>query len=243
MKKGMMVLSIVVLLVLSFVSGYLISSSEMFGGGGDAPDQVEVPVWKEGMYWVYAYSTPDVDHTLAKTVVATIDDEDYNLGIDNLVDAQRHAVLNYNPMLGRITKDHLGIYEEGEPQTVLLFPLEVGKTWRFTMLGNEGLDTKVVSEAAIVASASAAESIPAMPAGSASGPTITKSLYMTSSRLTPWSASINASSLARACTRSTSASPCSPSANACPVPTATTSTVIPLSSSKTGKIASSRPES
>jgi hypothetical protein len=145
MKKGLMVLTIVILLVLSFVSGYLISSSEMFGGGGDVPDQVEVPVWKEGMYWVYAYSTPDVDHTLAKTVVATIDDENYNLGIDNLVDAQRHAVLNYNPMLGRITKDHLGIYEEGEPQTVLLFPLEVGKSWRFTMLGNEGLDTKVVS--------------------------------------------------------------------------------------------------
>jgi hypothetical protein len=140
-----MALFIVLLLALSFMAGYYLSSTDVLDWQDGTPDSVKQPEWEVGQYWVYAFTTPDVENTIAKIVVTETDAENYHLGISSRLDAQRHAVLNYNPMLGRITKENLGLYEEGVPQTVLLFPLEKGKTWRFTMMGMEGLDTKVTS--------------------------------------------------------------------------------------------------
>jgi hypothetical protein len=145
MRKGILALFIVLLLVLSFLAGFYLRSADVPYWSDGTPDNVKQPEWEIGQYWVYAFTTPEVENTIAKIVVTEIDSENYHLGISSRLDAQRHAVLNYNPMLGRITKENLGVYEEGEPQTVLLFPLEKGKTWRFTLMGMEGLDAKVTS--------------------------------------------------------------------------------------------------
>ena len=78
-------------------------------------------------------------------------------------------------------------------------------------------------------------------AGSAGGPTMTKSLYITARRFTPKPASTNASSRAGACDSTTSTSPFSPSFIALPLPTAITSTFTLKRCSNGGRIAPSRP--
>jgi len=70
-------------------------------------------------------------------------------------------------------------------------------------------------------SASSAEASPLMWAGSDAGPTIRKSLCMTSRRSVPLPCCIHWTSLCGAWTRTTSASPRAPSARAAPVPTLT----------------------
>jgi hypothetical protein len=59
------------------------------------------------------------------------------LGISSEGEAQRHAVINHNPFLGRVTMDGLSVYENGEPQPVFNFPWEVGSTWDFRLLGQD----------------------------------------------------------------------------------------------------------
>ena len=44
------------------------------------------------------------------------------VGISSEKEAQRHAVVNHNPFLGRVTFDQLSVYENGEPQRVFNFP-------------------------------------------------------------------------------------------------------------------------
>ena len=59
------------------------------------------------------------------------------LSISSLTEARRHAVLNHNPFLGRITHSDLSAYENGIPQPVLSFPLESGKSWAYTLFNIE----------------------------------------------------------------------------------------------------------
>ena len=53
-----------------------------------------------------------------RLVVATTDVEEdgtaYMLAISSIGEARRHAVLNHNPFLGRITHEHLSPFENGE---------------------------------------------------------------------------------------------------------------------------------
>ena len=95
---------------------------------------------------------------------------------------------------------------------------------------------------AILASDATTSFEPAMPAGSAGGPTTTKSLYITSKRSTPPPSAMNFSSAALACTSSTSPSPFSAFLIAWPVPTATTRTSIPVFLVNSGSSTSNRPE-
>ena len=140
----MMVAVLVVLLIAgSFLAGIYLGSASLRAGAGDEPRMARLPAWELGRFWFFAFDTPDIDPTMARIVVATKNESQYQLGIDNLADAQRHAVLNYNPMLGRITTDRLAVFEKGAPQTILLFPLEKGKSWNFTLLGREGWVAKV----------------------------------------------------------------------------------------------------
>ena len=85
-------------------------------------------------------------------------------------------------------------------------------------------EAKAAPEPAIFASAATASVIPATPAGSDGGPTITKSLYITSARAIPWPSATNVISAGFAWTKSTSPSPFAAFRIACPVPTATTRT-------------------
>ena len=110
------------------------------GGGGGSSQSMEVPAWETGDWWLYTFSTPDYSDDTARLVVASTSEEDgtaYMLAISSLTEARRHAVLNHNPFLGRMTHDGLSAYENGVPQPVLAFPLEEGDSWSFTLFSVE----------------------------------------------------------------------------------------------------------
>jgi hypothetical protein len=102
-------------------------------------EQKLLPEWKVGDQWLYTFITPQFGEDSARLVVAEIDDEEgaYLLGISSKTEAQRHAVINHNPFIGRITLDGLSVYENSEPQPVFSFPWTVGDTWGFTLFGQE----------------------------------------------------------------------------------------------------------
>ena len=126
------------LLMLSFsLAGCLESGNSLNNGPGD-PDLSAPAEWQIGQWWLYTFSTPDWEDDSARLVVAEDDAEGgtaYMLAISSEREAKRHAVLNHNPFLGRITHDNLSAYENGAPQSVLNFPLETGKSWSFTLFG------------------------------------------------------------------------------------------------------------
>ncbi len=113
--------------------------------GGDSSDpspgdaNLSTPAqWQIGQWWLYTFSTPDWEDDSARLVVAEDDAEDgtaYMLAISSEREARRHAVLNHNPFLGRITHDNLSAFENGEARSALNFPLDTGKTWSFTLFG------------------------------------------------------------------------------------------------------------
>lgn len=135
-------------------------------GGNSANSSLNVPMWEIGENWLYTFSTPDYSDDIARLVVATVDEEDggtaYMLGISSLTEARRHAVLNHNPFLGRITHGNLSAYENGEPQQVLQFPLKQNSVWEFTLF-SIGWNAVVISadsdSAAIRATSSDGQSL------------------------------------------------------------------------------------
>jgi len=128
-----------------FIAGMLSGTVDISFPNSSDEEEVPCPNWETGHFWTYAFRTPDINPTVATTVVATKNETQYQLGIDDRLDAQRHAVLNYNPMLGRVTVDNLAVFEKGIPQNIFLFPMEKGKTWAFSFLDRERWDAKVVS--------------------------------------------------------------------------------------------------
>ena len=69
-------------------------------------ETVDVPVWEVGDWWLYTFSTPEYTDDTARLVVASVSEESGTanmLAISSLTEARRHAVLNHNPFLGRIT--------------------------------------------------------------------------------------------------------------------------------------------
>lgn len=108
--------------------------------GGSSSDMFGVPIWETGDWWLYTFSTPDYSDDTARLVVASDSEEDgtaYMLAISSLTEARRHAVLNHNPFLGRITHSELGAFENGVAQPVLSFPIEEGNSWSFTLFSME----------------------------------------------------------------------------------------------------------
>ena len=107
------------------------------GQGDTKAEELQLPVWTIGDQWLYTFTTPQFGEDSARLVVAEVDEDDqlYRLGISNEREAQRHAVINHNPFLGRITMDGLSVYEQGEAQPVFNFPWEKGTTWYFTLFG------------------------------------------------------------------------------------------------------------
>ncbi len=115
------------------------------GYGSTSESELLLPTWSVGDQWLYTFSTPQFDEDSARLVVAELDEDDgvYQLGISSEREAQRHAVINHNPFLGRITLDGLSVFEEGEAQQVFNFPWALGDTWMFTLLGQQWSATTV----------------------------------------------------------------------------------------------------
>ncbi len=107
--------------------------------GDTTQDELALPVWEIGDQWLYTFITPEFGEDSTRLVVADIREDDglFMLGISSEGEAQRHAVINHNPFLGRITMDGLSVYENGEPQQVFNFPWEVGNTWQFRLLSQD----------------------------------------------------------------------------------------------------------
>ena len=102
-------------------------------------DEKQLPEWSVGQNWLYTFITPQFGEDSARLVVAEIDNGsgEYVVGISSEREAQRHAVINHNPFLGRMTIDALAVYENGEPQQVFSFPWNVGDAWTFTLFEQE----------------------------------------------------------------------------------------------------------
>jgi len=125
--------AILVVLLSSSLAG---CSGGQSDSGGPSSGVFEVAAWETGDWWLYTFSTPDYSDDTARLVVASTSEEDgtaYMLAISSLTEARRHAVLNHNPFLGRITHSELGAFENGVAQSVLSFPLEEGNAWSFTL--------------------------------------------------------------------------------------------------------------
>ena len=80
--------------------------------GESVDDNMTLPEWEVGNNWLYTFITPQFGEDSARLVVAEIDNEsgDYQVGISSEREAQRHAVINHNPFLGRMTIDGLSVY-------------------------------------------------------------------------------------------------------------------------------------
>ena len=126
-------LAALLLLMLS-LSGCINTGSD---AGEFSVDEVEKPGWEVGDWWLYTFETAQFGEDTARLVVTEIQEDEglYMLGISSEREAQRHAVVNHNPFLGRVTIDSLSVYENGEPQQVFNFPWKQGEEWRFTLLG------------------------------------------------------------------------------------------------------------
>jgi len=101
------------------------------------------PIWTKGDFWEYSIRTPGLE--ISTTMVVSIDDDDtdYYIGTGSLEDAKRHAVLNYNPAIGRVQMSNFAIYEKNIPQLLLDFPLKKDKEWTFGLYGKEQFNTIV----------------------------------------------------------------------------------------------------
>ncbi len=150
--RSMSALALVTLLLSAGMAGCTGSD-----GAGDS-NSIGVPTWEVGDWWLYTFSTPDYSDDTARLVVASDNEEGgtaYMLAISSLTEARRHAVLNHNPFLGRVTHSDLSAFENGVTQPVLSFPIEEGGTWDFTLFSTEWAAsvTGVTGSTAIIAGA------------------------------------------------------------------------------------------
>ena len=122
------------------LAGCISDESTTASGIGDTTeDELALPDWQIGDQWLYTFITPEFGEDSARLVVTDIREDDglFMLGISSEGEAPRHAVINHNPFLGRVTMNGLSVYENGEPQAVFNFPWAVGNTWNFRLLGQD----------------------------------------------------------------------------------------------------------
>ena len=123
--------SLTCLMLTCFLAGCIETGDS---GGTSSSNDIPSPDWEIGDWWLYTFSTPDYSDDTARLVVASDSEEGgtaYMLAISSVGEARRHAVLNHNPFLGRITHENLSTFENGVPQPVLNFPLSTGASWEF----------------------------------------------------------------------------------------------------------------
>jgi hypothetical protein len=147
MRKPVMIGLVAILLLAALVIGFLTGTNTSRNGGEDdvSGSSITPPTWEKGMYWVYTFNTPDSGFLTSRLAVAEVESENYMVGVDKRIDAQRHAVLNFNPMIGRIGKEDLALYEKDQALTLFKFPLEVSSNWSFSLFNIDDFQARVVS--------------------------------------------------------------------------------------------------
>ncbi len=145
-KISVSLITIISIFIIGFVLGAVILTGYIeYSGSTSIPEQISLPTWKPGKYWTYSFKTPDIEDVVSRIVVASDDGTDYQVGVASRIDAQRHAVLSYNPMLGRIVMEDLAIYEKGMPQPLFSFPLKKSKEWTFSMFDVDNFKARVTT--------------------------------------------------------------------------------------------------
>jgi len=139
-RTRFLTLSIFLLLLVPAMAGCLDDNG---GDDDDVPSVIEKPDWQPGRNWLYTFNTPEFDQLASTLVVAPDDGTNHQVGIPTITDARRHAVLNFNPILGRVKMDDMAIYEKGEPQLLFSFPLKEDSSWSFSLLDVEGFNAVV----------------------------------------------------------------------------------------------------
>jgi hypothetical protein len=114
------------------------------GDNGDGAGAIAAPAWETGQWWTYAVVIPEAE-VVTTMVVGDVDETNYHLGSSQRVDAQRHAVLNHNPALGRVRVADMALYEKNEPQLLLQFPLTAGASWNFSLFGVDRFDATITA--------------------------------------------------------------------------------------------------
>jgi hypothetical protein len=147
--RGKISVSIITVIVV-FIIGFIVGAALLTGYVGylessSVPDEVSAPTWGKGQYWTYSFKTPEIEDVVSRIVVAGVSDENYDVGVASRIDAQRHGVLNFNPMLGRISVEELSVFEKGAPQPLFSFPLKENKQWQFSMFDVNDFKAKVLS--------------------------------------------------------------------------------------------------
>ena len=147
MKTALVAGIMAIVLISGLFIGYLAGSREGASDGEDDPEDTSIPapVWGKGRFWTYSFNIPETGLLTSKIAVAGDDGENYEVGVNNLMDARRHAVLNFDPMLGRIGMNGLEVYENNEPQPLFKFPLTLHSNWSFSMFGVDEFEATVVS--------------------------------------------------------------------------------------------------
>lgn len=144
-KVSVSLVTVIIIFIVGFLLGMtLLTGYFEYSESGAIPDEIKLPEWETGKYWTYTFTTHEVSDVLSRIVVAGNDETHYDVGVASRLDAQRHAVLNYNPMLGRIEIDALSIYEKGIPQPLFDFPLKKGDQWTFSMFDKDNFKAKVI---------------------------------------------------------------------------------------------------
>ncbi|UCG70076.1 MAG: hypothetical protein JSV09_03405 [Thermoplasmata archaeon] len=145
-KISISIITIISIFIIGFLLGTTIFTGYFeYSEHSSIPGEISAPAWEAGKYWTYSFKTPEIDDVISRIVVASDDGRDYLVGVASRLDAQRHAVLNYNPILGRITMGNLSIYEKGIPQPLFSFPLKKNSQWTFSMFDVDGFNAKVIS--------------------------------------------------------------------------------------------------
>lgn len=131
MKEALTGITVLILLT-TMVSGCL--ENGLFGSENDNLS-IDSPEWEKGDFWEYSVTIDNKQFSTTMVVSVDDDDSDYYIGTGNLDDAKRHAVLNYNPAIGRIQMSDFSIYENNVPQKIADFPLKQDKSWEFGLYG------------------------------------------------------------------------------------------------------------
>ena len=133
MKKPLTAI-ITIVLITTMSSGCL--DNGIFGNG-DSDVSLSSPNWQKGDFWEYSITVDGKQFSTTMVVSVDDDDSDYYVGAGNLDDAKRHAVLNYNPALGRVQMSDYSIYENNVPQRIVDFPLIQDKSWEFSIYSED----------------------------------------------------------------------------------------------------------
>ena len=150
MKQPLSVFTI--LIMVSTISAGCLDNG-LFGNDKDNLSLAS-PDWEKGDFWEYSITVDDKQFSTTMVVSVDDDDSDYYVGAGNLDDAKRHAVLNYNPALGRVQMSDYAIYENNIPQKVADFPLKQDNSWEFSLYG-ENFKASVIDITETVAEISA----------------------------------------------------------------------------------------